>query len=511
MLLQRHLAVLTLASVAVAQGALPEPLTREVIGEGGAKLPYLVQLPSGFTAEQWRQVVVLLRESAGDATATRERVLQASRAIARRGMVVVCPEAIAQGPTRSAASPLLARLPTELRQRFKIASGGMHLVGIDRGVEVAFDLATTQAWEFRAMIAVRGGLSCDAAALARLRGRSVAWFTSSEVGSSTAGLAQLQTAGITVVNRAAVLPEEALGEALATQVVAWSAASEPTGAEAAVARVLDEFHDAAAKGDAERYFAILPDDAVFLGTDATERWTGAAFRKFALPYFERGPAWTYVPMRRNVTLAPDGKLAWFDEMLDNAAYGECRGSGVLQQRDGRWVVRQYNLTIPVPNDLARGLVARIRAFAEGRAPAVTTVVVVRHGEKGEGTDPDLTEAGKTRASVLVPILCSLPVAAIYTSEFRRTKAMMEPLCSSRKLEAKVMAAADAKGLAAKITKEHLGKTVVVAGHSNTVPALLKALGVVEAVKIDDSEFDRLFVVTLGPDGARLLDLHYGKP
>lgn len=127
---------------------------------------------------------------------------------------------------------------------------------------------------------------------------------------------------------------------------------------------LDAFHRAAAQADEATYFSLLPDDAVFLGTDPGERWTGLEFRKFALPYFQGDSAWVYAPRRRALSVAADGKFAWFDEDLHNDAYGTCRGSGVLQWRGERWVVMQYNLSIPVPNELAGDLVARIRAMAK---------------------------------------------------------------------------------------------------------------------------------------------------
>src|SRR5690606_3189885 len=115
---------------------------------------------------------------------------------------------------------------------------------------------------------------------------------------------------------------------LREHLLAWHQQRVGVGAAHDVSQVLDSFHDAAAVADEDRYFAILPDDSVFLGTDATERWTGKEFREFALRYCKGPSAWTYVPMQREVTLSPDGKLAWFDEALDNAGYGECRGTGV---------------------------------------------------------------------------------------------------------------------------------------------------------------------------------------
>lgn len=124
--------------------------------------------------------------------------------------------------------------------------------------------------------------------------------------------------------------------------------------------VLDDWHDAAAKADENRYFAHAAYDFVFLGTDASERWDLASFRAFAHPYFAKGKAWTFVPRDRNVTVDERNGIAWFDEKLDSASYGECRGTGVLRKAGGEWKIAQYNLTIPIPNDLAKELVERIR-------------------------------------------------------------------------------------------------------------------------------------------------------
>jgi ketosteroid isomerase-like protein len=137
-------------------------------------------------------------------------------------------------------------------------------------------------------------------------------------------------------------------------------AQAPPSAPAAIAAVVDAFHAAAAKADEEAYFALLAPNAVFLGTDATERWDKAAFRAFAHPYFSQGKGWTFTPRNRHIDLSRDGRVAWFDELLDSATYGECRGSGVLEKLDGGWKITQYHLTIPMPNDLAKELVARIR-------------------------------------------------------------------------------------------------------------------------------------------------------
>jgi ketosteroid isomerase-like protein len=139
-----------------------------------------------------------------------------------------------------------------------------------------------------------------------------------------------------------------------------TAPAPPSAETAAVAVVLDAFHAAAARADEAAYFALLAPNAVFLGTDATERWDKAAFRAFAHPYFAAGKGWTYTPRDRHVGFSPDGRVAWFDELLDNASYGECRGTGVLQRVGDGWKIVQYNLSVPMPNALAKELVARIR-------------------------------------------------------------------------------------------------------------------------------------------------------
>lgn len=126
-------------------------------------------------------------------------------------------------------------------------------------------------------------------------------------------------------------------------------------AESCVADTLDSLHAAAAKADERAYFDLYAKDAVFLGTDAKERWTLEEFKAFAHPYFAKGKAWTYIPVpgtRHIVIEGKDHDVAWFDEQLDNAKLGRCRGSGVLLKTATGWKVKQYNLTMLVPNEVA---------------------------------------------------------------------------------------------------------------------------------------------------------------
>jgi len=132
-----------------------------------------------------------------------------------------------------------------------------------------------------------------------------------------------------------------------------------------VARVLDDFHDAAAKADEARYFGHFAPEGVFLGTDATERWTVEEFRAYARPYFSQGRGWTYTVRTREVDVLPgDGSVAFFDEILWNEKWGVCRGSGVARIVEGEWKICQYNLSVPIPNDLLPEVAERIKAMPE---------------------------------------------------------------------------------------------------------------------------------------------------
>jgi len=133
-----------------------------------------------------------------------------------------------------------------------------------------------------------------------------------------------------------------------------------------VTTVLDSFHLFAARAMFTEYFALMHEDGVFLGTDATERWTKAQFMDYARPFMvEQGRGWEYHPRDRHVHVAESGDIAWFDELLDNAKYGELRGSGVVARTGDGWKIMQYNLAFTVPNDKAPGVVELIRAEPAG--------------------------------------------------------------------------------------------------------------------------------------------------
>lgn len=136
--------------------------------------------------------------------------------------------------------------------------------------------------------------------------------------------------------------------------------------EAAVGAVLDRLHQAASEADGAAYFGLFTPDARFIGTDAGERWSLEEFRAYAERHFSQGRGWTYAPTARTVSVADiDCRcVAWFDEVLENAAYGVTRGSGVLRLTDDGWKVEQYVLSFAVPNERARAVAGVIRDGAE---------------------------------------------------------------------------------------------------------------------------------------------------
>lgn len=126
---------------------------------------------------------------------------------------------------------------------------------------------------------------------------------------------------------------------------------------------LDAWHRAAADARYQDYFNLMSDDAVFVGTDPTENWTKDAFAKFAKPYFDKGRAWEFKCLQRNVYLSADGSIAWFDELLDTWMM-LCRGSGVLRKINGQWKIAHYVLSVAIPNDHTNEVVQVKKSFDE---------------------------------------------------------------------------------------------------------------------------------------------------
>ena len=151
-----------------------------------------------------------------------------------------------------------------------------------------------------------------------------------------------------------------LAVAVTTSPVQSASAQTAEREKSAVNTMLNSLHEAASNGDWEVYFNLYTHSSIFMGTDATERWTKSDFQGYAA----RSSGWTYEMTERHIFMADDLKTAWFDELLDNENLGLTRGTGVLIKKEGTWKFSQYNLSIPVPNQLATEFVATIRALPD---------------------------------------------------------------------------------------------------------------------------------------------------
>lgn len=152
----------------------------------------------------------------------------------------------------------------------------------------------------------------------------------------------------------------------------------------------------------------------------------------------------------------------------------------------------------------------------GCAAPDTTVVLVRHAERGAGRDPDLTPEGRARAEALVEVARRERVEAIYVTPFKRTRQTAEPTATALGLTPIVTplsasVEAHAAAVAADIRAKWTGKSVLVVGHSNTVPLVMKELGVEAPPVIEESEYGRAFVVKIAEDGTvRVEEAAYGE-
>ena len=135
-------------------------------------------------------------------------------------------------------------------------------------------------------------------------------------------------------------------------------------------------------------------------------------------------------------------------------------------------------------------------------------VIVRHAEKAGGADndPALSDAGRERATALARRLSGTSVAAVYTTDFRRTRDTVAPTAAAQGLAATVYDAhAPTDALAARLKAAHREGTVLVAGHSNTVPDIVAALCGCDVAAMDESEFDRISIVRIDALGRARLE------
>lgn len=128
-----------------------------------------------------------------------------------------------------------------------------------------------------------------------------------------------------------------------------SAYQDTTKEKANINSTLDAWHKAASEANYNAYFSLMTEDAIFIGTDATENWNKKDFQAYAKPHFDKGKAWSFTALERHIYFDKTGKTAWFDELL-NTQMKICRGSGVLVKIGKEWKIKHYVLSMTIPND-----------------------------------------------------------------------------------------------------------------------------------------------------------------
>jgi len=143
------------------------------------------------------------------------------------------------------------------------------------------------------------------------------------------------------------------------------------------------------------------------------------------------------------------------------------------------------------------------------AAGQSTIFLVRHAEKAQATadekDPELSEAGRSRAESLAQMLKDAGIIAIYVTEFKRTQQTAQSLARAIGVKETIVPAKDTAVLISKL-KETKGHALVI-GHSNTLSEIVGALGSSLPITIAEADYDNLFVMTLTTP-PRLLSLHY---
>lgn len=122
-----------------------------------------------------------------------------------------------------------------------------------------------------------------------------------------------------------------------------------------VNQLVDLWHKAASEANFKQYFDVMADDAIFIGTDATEYWNKQEFENYAKPHFDKGKAWSFTTLERHIYFDSTGNTAWFDELLDTQMK-ICRGSGVLVKTGGRWKIKHYVLSMTIPNETSKSVI-----------------------------------------------------------------------------------------------------------------------------------------------------------
>lgn len=147
----------------------------------------------------------------------------------------------------------------------------------------------------------------------------------------------------------------------------WFSASAQDQDVKEIHQFLDNWHLAASTANSAAFFESMGDECVYIGTDASERWSKAEFVGFAKPFFDKGKAWDFKAYDRNLHVTKGGKVVWFSELL-TTWMGVCRGSGVLEKTKKGWKIQQYHLSVTVPNEIIKNFISLVEDFHKQAAP-----------------------------------------------------------------------------------------------------------------------------------------------
>ncbi|MFT5287522.1 MAG: pimeloyl-ACP methyl ester carboxylesterase [Planctomycetota bacterium] len=341
--------------------------------EGGGSIEYVVVKPLEFDPSVAHPVLIALPPGP-QTKGMVERGLELyfeEEAIAR-GWVVISPAAPEGKFFHKGAQTEFNALMDLVESTFIIQGDVVHLAGVSNGGRSAFHLAGSAPQRFASLSALPGvaGSHEDVERLSDLARMPIGIWAgeldtdwAAEIRNTITRLSELGAPELLlkfVEGESHVLDGKLRHELFDRLDYLQARQLQRIDMTTSIETVLDSLHDAADKADEERYFSLFAPGAIFIGTDATERWTVAEFREYAKAPFERESAWTYKAIERHIELSSDGQTAWFDERLINAKYGETRGSGVLVYAGGEWRIAHYVLSFAVPNDSAGEVVEVIK-------------------------------------------------------------------------------------------------------------------------------------------------------
>lgn len=160
-----------------------------------------------------------------------------------------------------------------------------------------------------------------------------------------------------------------------------------------------------------------------------------------------------------------------------------------------------------------GAVIIFAYFATFSRP-LTTVILVRHAEKKiepVNPDPDLAPEGVERANEIARMFADAGINVIYATQYKRTQQTVQPLADRIRVPATLLNADQTQELVQQIQTSHRGKTIFIAGHNNSVPAIVSLLSAETYAPIPETEYDNLFIVTIYRFGkAKVTKLKYGN-